>query len=345
LSNSTEKNKHNSKVDYGRLIRLKNKISGENIMSGRKVGIIGAGAVGASAAFSLVITGACNEIILYDIQTQAAIGKAIDLEQAGAYSTNGTIVKAALTPDEVKDCDVVVITAGVPRTGDMTREDLLTINAKIMKDVVENIKKHSPDAVIICVSNPLDVMSYAIHKMTGWDRNRIVGMAGALDGSRMAYQINNELGYGRAQTRAMVLGDHGENMIPVPSMSSVGGVPLTEIVSKEVMENIINRTKHGGAQIVKHLGTSAYYAPGRGVAVMVEAILNDSKIVIPSSCLLNGEYGHSDVSVGVPAVIGKTGVEKIIELEFDDDLTQKFTDSVNTVKNGIDILTKNNFFK
>lgn len=313
-------------------------------MSGRKVGIIGAGAVGASAAFSLVITGACSEIVLYDIQTDAAIGKAIDLEQACAYSPSGTKVTAALTPDEVKECDIVVITAGVPRKGDMTREDLLMINAKIMKDVVENIKKHSPNAIIICVSNPLDVMTYVIHKMTGWDSSRIVGMAGALDSSRMAYQINNELGYGRAQTKAMVIGDHGENMIPVPSMSSVGGVPLTEIVSKEDMEKIIDRTKNGGAQIVKHLGTSAYYAPGRSVAYMVEAILNDSRVVIPSSCMLKGEYGHNDVTVGVPAIIGKNGVEKIIEVELDAELTQKFAQSVDTIKNGIEVLNKNNFF-
>ncbi|MEA3354706.1 MAG: malate dehydrogenase [Campylobacterota bacterium] len=313
-------------------------------MSNRKVGIIGAGAVGASAAFSLVITGSCNEIVLYDIQADAAAGKAIDLEQACAYSASGTIVTAAANPSDVKDCDIVVITAGVPRKGDMTREDLLMINAKIMKDVVENIKQYSPNAKIICVSNPLDVMTYVVHKMTGWEKNRIIGMAGALDSSRMAYQINNHIGFGRAQTKAMVIGDHGENMIPVPSLSSVGGVPLTEIVSPEDMEKIIERTKNGGAQIVKHLGTSAYYAPGRAVAVMVEAILNDSKIVIPSSVLLDGEYGHKDVTVGVPVVLGKNGIEKIIELDLDDELSNKFSASVNTIKEGIKVLENNDFF-
>lgn len=313
-------------------------------MTNRKVAIIGAGAVGASAAFSLVITGSCNEIILYDIQTDAAIGKAIDLEQACAHSPMGTKVTAALKPEDIKDCDVVVITAGVPRKSDMTREDLLMINAKIMKEVVQNIKTNSPDAVIICVSNPLDVMNYVCHKITGWERNRIVGMAGALDSSRMAYQINKKTGFGRAQTKAMVIGDHGENMIPVPSLSSIGGVPLTELVTKEDMENIIEATKNGGAQIVKHLGTSAYYAPGRSVAVMVEAVLNDSQVVIPSSCILQGEYGHSDVSVGVPAIIGKNGVEQIIELELDQNLSKKFKTSVDTVKQSIEVLNKNNFF-
>lgn len=313
-------------------------------MINRKVGIIGAGAVGSTAAFSLAMSGSCNEIILYDIATDIAIGKAIDIEQSTSFSLTGTKVIGAEQPSDIKDCDIVVITAGVPRKGDMTREDLLLINAKITKEVVENIKLHSPNAIIICVSNPLDVMSYVCHKITGWDSSRIIGMAGALDSSRMAYQINNHLGYGRAQTRAMVIGDHGENMIPVPSLSSIGGVPITEIISKENMEQIIARTKTGGAAIVKHLGTSAYYAPGRCVAVMVEAILNDSQIIIPSSVLLNGEYGHKDVSVGVPTIIGKNGVEKIIELELDDELQEKFNQSVQTIKNGIDVLINHNFF-
>ncbi len=313
-------------------------------MINRKVGIVGAGAVGATAAYSLAMSGVCNEIVLYDIAVDVAIGKAIDIEQSTAYSPTGTIVTGAKDPSDLKNCDIVVITAGVPRKGDMTREDLLMINAKIMKDVIENIKIYSPHAIIICVSNPLDVMTFVCHKMTGWNSNRIIGMAGALDSSRMAYQINNTLGFGKSQTKAMVIGDHGENMIPVPSMSSVGGVPLSELVSKETMEQIINRTKDGGAAIVKHLGTSAYYAPGRAVAVMVEAILNDAKIIIPSSTMLNGEYGHSDVTVGVPVVIGKNGVEKIIELELDDLLQEKFDKSVETIKKGINILKDNNFF-
>lgn len=313
-------------------------------MINRRVGIIGAGSVGASAAYSLAITGACNEIILYDIVTDVAIGKAIDLEQSTNFSPSGTIVKAATTPSEMKDCDIVVITAGVPRTGEMTREDLLLINAKIMKEVVTDIQKNSPNAIIICVSNPLDVMTYVCHKITGWERNRIVGMAGALDSSRMAYQISQKLGFGRSQTRAMVIGDHGENMIPVPSLSSVGGVPLTELLTKEQLEDIVDKTKQGGAKIVQHLGTSAYYAPGRGVAVMVEAILNDSKIMIPSSCMLEGEYNHSDVTVGVPAIIGRNGVEKIIEMELDSDLQNKFNTSVQTIQKGISVLKQNNFF-
>jgi malate dehydrogenase len=237
-----------------------------------------------------------------------------------------------------------VITAGVPRRSEMTRADLLMINAKIMKDVVSNIMKYSPDAVILCVSNPLDIMNYVVHKMTGWERNRIVGMAGALDGARMAYQINQTVGYGSGQTRAMLIGDHGQNMIPIPEISAVGGVPLEQLISKEDMVGIIERTKNGGAEIVKHLGTSAYYAPGRSISVMVEAILDDSRIVMPSSVILDGEYGYKDISVGVPVVLGARGVHKIIELELDDELKAKFKISVDSIQEGIDILTENGFF-
>ena len=314
-------------------------------MVGRKVGIVGAGFVGATAAYSLTMTGACHEVILYDINADVAKGKAIDIGQSTSYAPKGTIVTAAETAADLKDCDIVVITAGVPRRSEMTRADLLLINAKIMKDVVGNIMKYSPDAVILCVSNPLDIMNYVVHKLTGWDRNRIVGMAGALDGARMSYQINQKVGYGSGQTRSMLIGDHGSHMIPLPEISAVGGVPLDQIISKEDMAGIIERTKNGGAEIVKHLGTSAYYAPGRAISVMVEAILDDSRIIMPSSVILDGEYGHKDISVGVPVVLGANGVERIIELDMDDELKAKFQVSVDSIQEGIDILTENNFFE
>jgi len=313
-------------------------------MVGRKVGIVGAGFVGATAAYSLTMIGTCHEVILYDINTDLAKGKAIDIGQSTSYTTKGTIVTAAEDPSGLKDCDIVVITAGVPRKSDMTRADLLMINAKIMKDVLEGVAKYSPEAIILCVSNPLDIMTYVVHKLTGWDRNRVIGMAGALDGARMAYQINQKVGYGSGQTRAMLIGDHGQHMIPLPEISAVGGVPLDQIVSKKDMEDIIARTKDGGAEIVKHLGTSAYYAPGRAISIMVEAILDDSKIVMPSSVMLDGEYGYKDVCVGVPVVLGSNGVEKIIELDLDQETKDKFKISVDSIQDGIDILKENNFF-
>lgn len=314
-------------------------------MVGRKVGIVGAGFVGATAAYSLTMTGTCHEVILYDINSDVAKGKAIDIGQSTSYSPQGTIVTAAQTAADLKDCDIVVITAGVPRRSEMTRADLLMINAKIMKDVVGNIVKYSPNAIILCVSNPLDIMTFVVHKLTGWDRSRIVGMAGALDGARMAYQINQTVGYGSGQTRAMLIGDHGSHMIPMPEISAVGGVPLDQIVTKEQMEGIIARTKEGGAEIVKYLGTSAYYAPGRAISVMVEAMLDDSKIVMPSSVMLEGEYGYSDICVGVPVVLGAGGVQNIIDLNLDEETKAKFKISVDSIQEGIDILTENGFFE
>lgn len=313
-------------------------------MKSRKVGIVGAGAVGATAAYTLSMMGTCHEIILFDIAEGVAKGKAMDMAQAAYYAPQGTIITAAQSASDIKDCDIVVITAGVPRKGDMTREDLLMINAKITKQVVENIKEHSPDAIIICVSNPLDVMTYVTKQITGWDSNRIIGLAGALDGSRMAYQIQKLTGYAANQIGSLVIGDHGENMIPLPQKISIGDIPLTELVSKEDMHGIIERTRFGGAEIVKHLGTSGYYGPGRAIAHMVEAILNDSKAIVSCSTILNGEYGYSDVSVGVPIVLGSNGVEKIIEMELDKETKEKFAISVKSIQDGINILKENKFF-
>ena len=314
-------------------------------MVNRKVGIIGAGAVGATAAYSLSMMGVCKEIILFDIAEGVAKGKAIDIGQSTHYATRPTIITDAKTPADVKDCDIVVITAGVPRKGDMTREDLLLINAKIMKSVVTDVMTYSPNAVIICVSNPLDVMTYVIHRITGWDSNRIMGLSGALDGSRMAYQIYQKLGYGVGQTGALVIGDHGQNMIPLPQKVQVGDVPTTDLLTDEEFTDIIERTKNGGAEIVSHLGTSGYYGPGRAIAYMVEAILNDSQIVVSSSVMLNGEYGYTDVTVGVPVVLGKNGVEKIVEMTLNTKTRAKFKTSVESIREGIDILEENGFFE
>lgn len=313
-------------------------------MVGRKVGIVGAGFVGATAAYSLTMTGSCHEVVLYDINSDLAKGKAIDIGQSTSYAPRGTIVTAAEDASGLAGCDIVVITAGVPRRSEMTRADLLMINAKIIKDVVGNIVKYSPNAIILCVSNPLDIMTHVIHKLTGWERNRILGMAGALDGARMAYQITQKVGYGSGQTRAMLIGDHGSNMIPMPEISAVGGVPLDQIVTKEEMEGIIARTKDGGAEIVKYLGTSAYYAPGRAISIMVEAMFNDSRIVMPSSIMLDGEYGYKDICVGVPVVLGADGVNQIIELELDEETKAKFKVSVDSIREGIDMLQDNGFF-
>lgn len=313
-------------------------------MANRKVGIVGAGAVGATTAYTLGMMGTCDEIVLYDIAPDIAIGKAIDIEQSTIYSKKITKITGAQTASDLADCEIVVITAGVPRKEGMTRENLLMINAKIMKDVVQNITQYSPNAKIICVANPLDVMTYVLHKLTQWNPNRIIGMAGALDSARMAYEINKITNYGCSGIKAMVIGDHGENMIPCTQLSNIGGVHLESLISEENMATIIERTKNGGATIVKHLGTSAYYAPARGIAVMVEAILDDNKIVMPSSVLLQNQYGYDNITAGVPVVIGKDGVEKVIEIEMNEELQAKFSDSISSIQSGVDILTKNGFF-
>jgi len=313
-------------------------------MTGKKVAIIGAGAVGASAAYTLALSGTCHRILLYDIVPEVAIGKAIDIAQSTMYSPRGTVVEAAIKPEDLTDCDVVVITAGVPRKKEMTRADLLNINAGIVKEVTTNIKKYSPNAIILCVSNPLDVMTYVVHQITGWDRNRIIGMGGALDASRMAYQIRKKTKFGAAQIKPMILGDHGESMLPYPQITNVGGVPLSQIISAEDMEEIVSKTKDGGAEIVKYLKTSAFYAPGRAISVMVEAILSDEEKVIPSCVMLDGEYGYSDITIGVPAVIGANGVERIIELDLDEETKAKFSQSVASIRENIAILRDGGFF-
>jgi len=188
-------------------------------------------------------------------------------------------------------------------------------------------------------------MTYAIHKITGWDSNRIVGMAGALDGSRMAYQIYKKLGYGAGQIGALVIGDHGQNMIPLPHKVHVGDVPATDLLTDEEFQDIIERTKNGGAEIVKHLGTSGYYGPGRAIAHMVEAILNDTRAVVSCSVLLNGEYGYSNVTAGVPVVLGKNGVEEIVQITLGTKTREKFKVSINSIQEGIDVLEKNGFFE
>ena len=313
-------------------------------MIGKKVGIIGAGAVGATAAYSLSMMGTCNEIVLFDIAEGVAEGKAIDIAQASQYSKQPTIITAAKTPADVNDCDIVIITAGVPRKGDMTRADLLMINAKIIKSVTQDVMKYSPNAIIISVSNPLDVMTYVIHKITGWEHNRIIGLAGALDGSRMAYQIYKKIGFGAGQIGKLVIGDHGENMIPLPQKVKVGVVPATDLLTDEEFQDIIERTKKGGAEIVNYLGTSGYYGPGRAIAHMVEAILEDTKSVVSSCVMLNGEYGYKNVTVGVPVVLGRKGVEQIIDMTLETKTREKFKTSVESIQEGIKLLEENDFF-
>jgi len=248
--------------------------------------------------------------------------------------------------EELTDCDVVVVTAGSPRLPGMSRDDLLMINANITKEVIKGIAKYSPNAVIIMVSNPLDAMTYVALRESGFERSRVIGMAGILDSSRMASFIQEKLGYGGGQIRASVMGGHGDDMVPLPRYSTVAGVPLTDVLTDDEIKEIVNRTRHGGAEIVSHLKTgSAYYAPGKSTAIMVEAILKDTKQIHPCAIKLDGEFGYSDVVSGVPVMLGANGAEKIIEVTLDESEKAMFARSCDSVQTLIDTLNANKFFE
>jgi malate dehydrogenase len=316
------------------------------MVKGKRVGIVGAGNVGSTIAYSLAMQGACHEIILRDNKMEIARGKALDMSQAAAAVRSHTVVSVADKASEFTDCDVVVITAGSPRLPGMSRDDLLMINANVTREVVADIAKYSPNAIIIMVSNPLDAMTYVALRESGFDRNRVIGMAGVLDSARMAAFIQEKLGYGGGQIRASVMGGHGDDMVPLPRYSTVAGVPLSDVLTHDEIEEIVQRTRKGGAEIVALLQTgSAYYAPAKATAIMIDAILKDTKQIHPCAVYLEGEYGYSDVVSGVPVMLGANGVEKIIEVTLDDAEKAMFASSCASVQSLIDTLHKNQFFK
>ena len=314
-------------------------------MKGTRVGIVGAGNVGATVAYSLAMKGVSHEIILRDNKIDRAKGMALDMSQAANAARQHTVVSVAEDMSQLTDCDVIVITAGSPRLPGMSRDDLLMVNANIMKEVVTDIKKYSPNAILIPVSNPLDAMVYTAIRETGWERNRVVGMAGILDSARMAHFIYEKVKYGAGQIRASVMGGHGDDMVPLPRFSTIAGVPLTDLLSDDEIEEIVEKTRHGGAEIVGYLKTgSAYYAPAKSTAIMVEAILKDTKQIFPCAVMLDGEYGYSNVVSGVPVALGANGVEKIIEISLNEKQQVQFKKSIDSVQALIDTLNKNNFF-
>lgn len=316
------------------------------MVRGKRVGIVGAGNVGSTIAYSLAMLGACHEIILRDNKIEIAKGKALDMSQAAAAIRSHTVVSVAEKMSDFTDCDIVVITAGSPRLPGMSRDDLLMINANITREVIEGIAKYSPNAIVIMVSNPLDVMTYVALKESGFDRSRVIGMAGILDSARMAAFIQEKLGYGGGQIRASVMGGHGDDMVPLPRYSTVAGVPLSDLLSAEEIEEILRRTRGGGAEIVALLQTgSAYYAPAKATVIMIDAILKDTKQIHPCAVYLDGEYGYADVVSGVPVMLGANGVEKIIEMTLDDSEKAMFAKSCASVRSMIDALNVNKFFQ
>jgi malate dehydrogenase len=314
------------------------------LLQAKKVSIIGAGNVGATICYWLAMRKSCREIVMIDIVEGLAKGKALDIAQATSPEGSHTIINASSDYEDIKGSHIVVITAGVPRKPGMSRDDLLMINANIIKDIVLKIKENAPEAIIITVTNPLDATTYTALKVGNYPRNQVVGMAGILDSARMETLISQKLGYGYGQVTASVMGGHGDNMVPLPRYSSVNGVALEDLLSDLDIEEIIEKTRHGGAEIVGYMGTSAYYAPANGTVKMVEAILGDKRAIFPCATLLEGEYGYSDTVNGVPVVLGANGVEEVVELPLNLSEQKLFARSIDSVNSLLETLRKNNFF-
>jgi malate dehydrogenase len=280
-----------------------------------RITVVGAGNVGATAAQRIAEKELARTVVMVDIADGIPQGKGLDQWQSAPIELFDSRVIGTTTYDETKGSDIVVITAGIPRKPGMSRDDLLNTNAGIMKGVCEQVKATSPNAILIIVSNPLDVMCYVAKAVTGFPRERVIGMAGILDTARFRAFLATELDVSVRDIQAMVLGGHGDTMVPLISYTTVSGIPITQFLSKERLDPIVDRTRNGGAEIVKFLKTgSAYYAPSSGAVQMVEAIVQDQKRILPCSAWLQGEYGMKDVYLGVPVKLGKGGMEKIIEV-------------------------------
>jgi malate dehydrogenase len=287
----------------------------------RKVSVIGAGNVGASVVQYLAQRNLCD-IVVVDIPEKEGMpaGKALDLMQAGPVDSYDCVIKGTFDYADIKDSEIVVVTSGLARKPGMSREDLLKANAEIIKSVSENIVKYAPNSMVLMVANPLDLMTFHAWKVTGFPTERVFGQAGILDSIRFRTFIAMELGVSVSDTQAMVLGGHGDTMVPLPAYTTVAGIPITELMADDRIQAICDRTRVGGGEIVKLLKTgSAYYAPARAVVDMVESVLQDRKRVMPCSAYLTGQYGLKDVYIGVPVILGEKGVEKIFELKLKDD--------------------------
>ena len=305
-----------------------------------KVTVVGAGAVGASCAEYIAIKDFADEIVLLDIKEGFAEGKAMDLMQTASLNGfDSTIVGTTNDYTKTANSDVAVITSGIPRKPGMTREELIGINAGIVKEVSENLIKHSPDVILIVVSNPMDTMAYLAHKATGLPKNRIIGMGGALDSARFKYRLAEALGCPQSDVEGMVIGGHSDTgMVPLIEKAVRNSVSVSEFLSQETMAEVVEATKVGGATLTKLLGTSAWYAPGAAVSELVKAIALDSKKMFPCSVLLEGEYGLNDICLGAPVVIGKNGIDKIVEISLSDAEKEKLAASAEGVGKVNDLL-------
>ena len=299
-----------------------------------KVTIVGAGNVGSTCADVIASKSIASEVVLLDIKEGFAEGKAQDMMQTSTTLGFGTkIIGTTNDYSKTANSDVVVITSGIPRKPGMTREELIGINAGIVKTVSQNVLEHSPETIIVVVSNPMDTMTYLTLKSTGLPKNRVVGMGGALDSSRFKTYLSLALDRPANDIQGMVIGGHGDTtMIPLTRLATYNGLPISDLISKNDLEDVSKKTMVGGATLTKLLGTSAWYAPGASVAFLVKSILNDEKRIIPCSVFLEGEYNQDDICIGVPCIIGKDGCEKIVNLDLDDQEMIKFAESASAVR-------------
>jgi malate dehydrogenase len=308
-----------------------------------KVTVVGAGNVGATCANVIAHKELANEVVLVDIKEGFAEGKALDIWQTSPINLYDTrTIGSTNDYSKTANSDVVVITSGLPRKPGMSRDDLISTNAGIVKSVTENIIMHSPNAKIIIVSNPLDVMTYVAYLTAKVDSSRVFGMAGILDTARYRSFLAEELNVSPKDIQAVLMGGHGDTMVPLPRYTTVGGIPVTELIDADKLDAIVERTKKGGGELVNLMGTSAWYAPGAAAAQMVEAIVRDQKRIFPVCAWLQGEYGMKDIYLGVPVVLGKNGIEKIIELDLNADEKALLEESAVAVKSVMDVFDKMN---
>ena len=304
-----------------------------------KISIIGAGRVGEATAQFLAYRDMCHEIVLLDINQGAAEGAALDIQEVSPLFQYDTRLHGGRDYALLKDSELIIITAGLPRKPGMSRSDLLASNVEISNSILEGIMKHAPDSMLLFVSNPVDVITYNAFIKTGLPRNRIFGQAGVLDSSRMASFIAMETGYSSLDIDAMVLGGHGDTMVPMLRYTTISGIPVSQFIDEERLAEIVERTRNGGAEILAlRQNSSAYDAPAASVAEMVDAIVYDRKRILPTVSILKGEYDYSDIAIGVPAVLGKDGVEKVITLEMNDEETAMFSNSAELVQKDLELL-------
>jgi len=310
-------------------------------MAKPKIALIGAGNIGGELA-NLVVQKQLGDVVLFDIPQREnfAKGKALDLEQATALSGNETRVVGTSKWEDCAGADVLIITAGIPRKPGQSRDDLVATNLPIIRDVADNAKKHCPNAFVVVISNPLDAMVYEFKRRTGAPRSHVVGMAGALDSARFGLFLAREANVSVADVRAMVLGGHGDDMVPVLSYTTINGVPASQLVPKDKLDAIIERTRKGGGEIVNLMGTSAYYAPAAGAIAMAEAYLRNQRRLLPCAAYLDGEYGYKDLYMGVPVVIGSGGVERIVQIELTADEKGMLEKSAKSVQGIVDVVKK-----